>query len=508
MAAPKGTKGKTATVKPKSRGPSPYATGQSVWPSAVWKDFAGLSDSKWSGLKGTFFKFVGLDIHSLPGALTVQQTMKNISTLGGVTVNEPCIILAVSDGSQLFFSTTTGKIWRLNAGTYTLVYTTVAAAGTSFCEGAEEFNGNVFWATQSREHYVATANISNFSGVTLNAFTFTATDANWHPHVVQNNKLFIGDNYFVSSIDSTTTFTANALTLEKPHRVKCMIDLDIDLLIGTFISASVNYCKIYRWDTVQTTWQYAEPLEQNGVNCLFRVGAKSIFANCGQFGGLYQYDGRYLNLYRKIPGNVSGWSPSHNGEILPNAWDNFNDRTLLGFTQDNGTPCDGATYQFGQYDPKYPLALSEDFPVSTGNFTQITINSVVVVGTNVYVSWTDGNSSTSGIDQLDYNNKYASAYLETTVVGNTGLFKVTFWKFFANLASLPTNTSLTFSYYANHGSLTATGNTAIQDNLDLMQAYVEEAVDARVIRMKTAFTVSANNAPVVEMVGISQGQAS
>lgn len=487
-------------------GQDPYVGGQAIWPSVLWQQFAGLADSKWAGLKGTFYKFVGLDIHSNPGALTVQQKLSKISNSSTHLADEPCIILPVSDGTQLYFSTTTGKIWRLSSGTFTLVYTLSAAAGTSGCEGAEEFQGNVYWASQSREHYVATANISNFSGVSANAFTFTATDANWHPHVVQNNTLFIGDNYLVASIDSSNSFTANALTLEKPCRVKCMIDFDIDLVIGTLIDTTVNYCKVYRWDTVQTTWQYAEPLEQNGVNCLFRVGAKSIFAQCGQFGGLYQYDGRYLNLYRKIPGNVSGWSPTNNGEIGPNAWDNWNDRTLLGFTQDNGTPCDGAVYQFGSYDPKYPLALSEDFPISTGNVSGVTINSVCVVGSNFYVSWTDGTGS--GVDQLDYSNKYASAYLETTTLNVTGIFKTTWWRFFANLGSLPSNTSLTFSYYANHsGSATATGNSAIMDTNDSMQGYVEESVDARVVRMKVAFTVSGNNAPIIEALGISQAAA-
>lgn len=475
----------------------------------LWQKFTGISDSLWSGPPGSFYKFVGIDKDSNPGSITVHQALAKHS---GATITELCKVgLGISDGSKLWFSYTSGKIWRESGGTYELVYTTAPAAGNAGCLGAREFNGNVYWGTESREHYIPVANIGSAASWTANAVpnwqTFTATDALYHPHEVQNNQLFIGDNYLVAKVDSSNSFTANALTIAKPNRVKCLAPLSIDLVVGTIIAATVNRCEIIRWDTVQTTWQFAEPVWENGVNAFLWQGSE-LWAQAGTAGMLYPYTGLRLD-YRRRRQLQGTWSPTKTAEVWTNAVGLLKGRPIFGLSNITGNPADQAIYSLGSHSAGYPAGFGEDFPLSTGNFTGITIGAIVVDGTDVYVSWQD--ASTYGVDKLDYAAKYASAYLETVAINGAFLVKralapdvmnlTTFARLFANYQSLNSG-SLVFKYYANHASVT-TPTIAVVDDTNINQIYVEESIDARVLRMRIEFTVSGNNAPVVELVGVA-----
>ena len=69
----------------------------------------GLSDSKWSGTQDSFYKMVGLDMHSSPGVLKVAQKMAKDS---GSTVTEFCKErVASSNGYTYWGSADSGKIW-------------------------------------------------------------------------------------------------------------------------------------------------------------------------------------------------------------------------------------------------------------------------------------------------------------------------------------------------------------------------------------------------------------
>ena len=120
-------------------------------PSIFEGIFAGLSDSKFSGLKGSFYRLVGIDGHSTPGILKVRQGLAKDS---GATVDALCKVrIACSDGSTLWFSSTSGKIWRrTSAGVWSLVHTTTPVAGGTGCLGAIEHDGYIYWATESRLH--------------------------------------------------------------------------------------------------------------------------------------------------------------------------------------------------------------------------------------------------------------------------------------------------------------------------------------------------------------------
>lgn len=176
----------------------------------------GLSDSKFAGAPGSAYRLVGVDYRSTPGLTKVHQAMSLDSpTSGGNTLDEFCkVALAVSDGSTLWFSSESGKIWRENSGTWTLVHTTVPTSGDAGCTGAEEYEGYIYWATEDyihRIHIDALAltwsdNVDDNYG----EFQYGVRD---HPMAVQNLQLFIADGKTIGTVDAsyaTTALTASS----------------------------------------------------------------------------------------------------------------------------------------------------------------------------------------------------------------------------------------------------------------------------------------------------------
>ena len=464
----------------------------------LWQRWNGISDSLWSGVKNSFYKLRGVDIHSAPGSITVHQRLDKDS---GTTIDALCrVVVAVSDGSKLWFSYTSGKIWRESGGTYTLVYTTSPAAGTAGCLGAAEFNAFIYWATQSRLHRISTANIATAQNWTDNAVpnwkTFSATDADFHPMVVTNAALFIGDANQVAKVDSAAAFTGTGnLNLVAPIRIKTMAALDIDIVIGTLIATSVNYCHVIRWDTVLTTWQFMEPVWENGVNAFLWTGTV-LLAQAGTSGNWYYYDGQFLRPYKRIPGT---WSPTQRAEVYPQAVGMLRGVPIFGLTNLAWNAADQGIYSFGNYSKDYPVVLSgPDFIISENVVEAVTIGAIIVDGQDLYVSWAEG--ADFAVDQLNYSVKYGAAFLETPRITLDAEKLVTLYRFFANYQSLPSGTSLAFLYKKNND---ASYNALTEvDDTNIAQVYAEEAVEARAIQFRIEFTVSSNNAPVVEAMGI------
>ena len=467
----------------------------------LFEKFSGISDSLWNGIEGSFYKMVGVNIHGNPGSLTVNQRLDKDS---GATVDALSRVrVSASNGYQFWFSYTSGKIWaRSSAGAWTLAYTTVPAAGAAGCLGAFEYNGFIFWATQSRLHRIAIANADDaWASVDLDWQTFTSTDSEFHPMTVVNGVLYIGDKNMVASVNAASTFTANDLDLEEPQRIKTMVPKDIDLLIGTIVAQTVNECKLIRWDTVQTSWQYEETVLENGINAFFWLGTQLV-VQAGTMGNLYLYDGQTLQPYKRIPGT---WTPTKFGEVYPQAVGVFQNLAIFGLSNSpaaansTGNPADQGIYTLGHYSKDYPVVLSgPEFIISQDKVATIEIGAVLVEGTDLYVSWKDG--ANFGVDKLNWSAKYASAYIESRVMTADPENLIEFLRVFASYSSLPASTSLTFKYKANHAAAYVSYSTV--DETGYKQLYAEESIKARAYQFRVEFTVSSNNAPEIEHLGL------
>jgi hypothetical protein len=90
--------------------------------------------------------------------------------------------------------------------------------------------------------------------------------------------------------------------------------------------------------------------------------------------------------------------------------------------------------------------LDLSFPISSGEFSGVSVGAVLVKGADLYVAWKG--AASAGVDKLDYTAKYASAYIETMMLSapnDRGLLK-TALEACAYYASLPASTGVTFGY--------------------------------------------------------------
>lgn len=102
----------------------------------------GLSNSKHSGIQGSAYRIVGVDFHSEPGILKAHQKLTKIS---GDVVDELCNQkIPVSDGSILWFSSESGKIWKEKDDEFTLIHTIQRSDADSF-PIAEETSATMYF---------------------------------------------------------------------------------------------------------------------------------------------------------------------------------------------------------------------------------------------------------------------------------------------------------------------------------------------------------------------------
>lgn len=453
--------------------------------------FKGLADSKWSGIPGSFAVSVGIDGHSKPGTITAHQALKKDS---GATVDAFCKIgLAASNGYTFWFSSTTGKIFaRSSGGSWTLAYTTVPAAGGTGCLGAIEYNGYIYWATESRLHRIAIANADDaWASVDLNWATFTKTDDSFHPMAIQDLTLFIGDGNQIASVDEAGAFTANVLDLTTGYRIKCLIDYDLDLLIGTYIADTVNSAEIFRWDTVSPSWNTSDKINEAGINAFIRDD-NYLYVSAGLAGNLYYYSGNYLLPFKRIPGTYSN---TQYGSVHPGSVANFRGVPIFGFSNGSGNPALEGVYSFGSYSRDYPKVLDLSWIISEAVTSGIEIGAIVVAGFDILVAWKNG--SAFGVDIIDWANKYNGAYFETRMLVQGARDAVkTMAAIMAFYNSLPASTGVTFSYSINGAAYVSM--TSVTDSV-LAAIRADLSVDGvGSLQFKVAFTCSGNSAPVLE----------
>jgi len=474
-------------------------TQQDLIPIDSWNQ-AGLADSRFSGVKNSFYKMLGWDVHSTPGLLKVAQKMTKDS---GTTITALCrASVSSSENIRYWFSYTDGKIWQEKAGTYTLVHTTTAGAGTHGCLGAIEYRGFIYFATQSRLHRIAVGSADGSAAWTSNVAedwaTFTTTDTEFHPMVEQNLILYIGDGNQLAQVDNVT-FSASALDIKTPLRIKSLGKTNTDVLIGTYVADTVTETEIIRWNTWSVSFTSSDTIPENGINA-FLPGDNFVIVQAGNQGNFYYYDGSKLELYKKLPGD---WSPTKYGTVHPNAVGRIGERILFGLSNGSGNPTEQGVYQFARNSRNYPLILDLPYPISersTGSLVTsgIEIGAIQVVGNDIYCSWK--NSTTYGIDKLDYSNKLSLGYLETrTMVVNREALS-TFTKFVTAYYSLPASTSIVMGYDKNHTGAYTTMTSVLDTQRKIYEA--GEGVEATTLQFRLSVTVNSNDAPEIESAGI------
>lgn len=178
------------------------------------RGYRGLSDTIFSGVRGSVYRSVGIDHRSEPGKLMAHQKLTKDS---GETIDELCKVgVNLSDNSKLWFSSESGKIWRENSGTYTLVHT-----GSGPTVGADEFNNVIYWAT---ENYMNRFVISPYSlkdtsydSSSFNASTQITVDPGSIIFKPDGMRMYIQHDDSVLQYDLATAFDLSTATYDDAY---------------------------------------------------------------------------------------------------------------------------------------------------------------------------------------------------------------------------------------------------------------------------------------------------
>lgn len=454
----------------------------------------GIADSDYFGMQNSVAECVGLDIHSESGIIKLNQKLTKLTDTGAAVDELIRAIVPASTGDTYFFGGTNGKIWKLTSGgTWSLVRTANPAAGTAGILAAREYQGYIYYATQSRlgRFDLASTWDDNYA-------TFTKTDTTYHPMAEVNLVLYIGDGAQVAQVDAGT-FSASALDISTPLRVSALGVMGTDLLIGTYVASNIVKTQIFRWNTWSDSFSVSDEIPEVGVNA-FLATDNRIIVSAGTKGNLYMYNGQQLELYKHIKGT---WSSLNKAFVHDAAVLNYNGLPLFGLSTSYGTGVNLGVYSIGRTNPSYPYVLNLDYPISTGNLTKVTVGAMAGYGDTFFVAWKDetGASPTYGVDNLDLSNKYATGYFTTRVSLFDRIVNSTYKTITAPYRSLPTGTSIQIYVSKNHGAFTEI--TDLINDTDRLQVSTDAYVgEATTMQVKVLLNGTSNNSPELEMLDI------
>lgn len=354
-------------------------------------NLGGIADSKYQGQENSIAEMVGFDIHSEPGILKNNQKLTKES---GVLIDDlvKCI-LPCSDGNTYLFGSTNGKIWkRTSAGAYSLEATAAPAAGAVGIIDAREYQGYIYYTMQSRLGQVAVGAPTAWAGRNDNWKTFANTDADYHPFQEVNQVLYIGDGKDLAQVDAGV-YSASALDIKTPLRIKSLGKILTDILLGTFVNVYKVATEILRWNTWSESYSVSDEIPEIGINCFLKTD-NFVLVNAGTKGNFYLYNGSELDNYKRIPGD---WTGTKEALIHPNASCNMFGLPLFGLSNVSGNPAKQGIYSLGGYDRNYPKVLNLEWLISTGRSSGVDIGAVEMTGTMLLVSWKDSGTITMTI---------------------------------------------------------------------------------------------------------------
>jgi hypothetical protein len=461
----------------------------------ILRDFnlGGISDSIFQGRPNSVATMVGFDIHSEPGILKVNQSLSKES---GSNIDQLVkAIVPCSDGNTYLFGSSTGKIWkRTSAGAYSLSATAAPAAGTAGIMDAVEYQGYIYYTMQSRVGRVAIGSPTNWAGRDDSWATFTKTDADFHPIFILGKVLYIGDASYLAQVDAGV-FSAMALDIDTPYRIKSLGSSGTDLLIGTYINAYTNSI-LFKWNTWSETVSSVDEVPEMGINSFLKTDNFNL-VSAGTRGNIYYVNDTVLENYKRLPGN---WILNRVMTIHQHATENVNGLPLIGISNiaTGGSPIGGGVYSLGSYDRNYPKVLNLEYIISTGNSRGVEIGCIKNIGDTILVSWRDDITVTYGVDKISTTLKHVDPYLTTRIINNDRTKKKVL-SGYISYRSYPTGTTIVV-YYKNNYATDWQQVDTVKDTDRNLVILKEAFPEANTIEVKVKCIIDGNNAPELEEI--------
>lgn len=357
--------------------------------------------------------------------------------------------------------------------------------------GAEEHDGNLVFATKNKVSTIPVATITDLVLDRALLGSFTVGDDTYHPMKRLNGILYIGDGNLVAQVEAGV-FTPDALDIVDPLRISALGAYDVELLIGTIISANVMKCDMIRWNTWSDSWQYADPIPENGVNAFLDTD-NEVVVSAGSRGHIYTYDGYRLTSKKRLPSTFTRGT-TNQCRVNPYAVMNYEGVALFGMSQVSGNAIKYGVYSYARRSAGYPFIFALEYVISQNVLVDLEIGAIVSVTNGFLVSWKNGSSY--GVDRLDTTAKYGSPYMRTRLIMKDRRERVELGQCDVAYASLPESTDIIIKRSLDGGAFAEV--ESVKDAKRLVKSTKVDIGECIKAQIEISCTVSGNNAPEIE----------
>ena len=367
--------------------------------------------------------------YTLPTSISESATGKTsfipvLRSITGVAINigtKPSTSLTVTihDSSNNVFATKTVLAANLTTGINKIFFTTPV----NYIEG-QEYHVHVTQTGTGGVIKTAVANEQTGMYLTI----YGESNTNYHPMIVQNNVLFIGDGFYVHQVENTLFLWA--LDIPRNQQIKCLGKMDIDLLIGTEVSSMIHSAMIFRWNTWSESWTIEDEIPERSINAFVHVD-NYIYVIAGSRANVYFYNGQTLELWRRVGGTFRN---SQSVKVYPNAVASINGIPIFGISNFIGNPIEQGIYSMGTVNARqYPRIFNLEYVPSAG-MEDIQIGAICTLGDDVFMSWEIGEQK--GMDKTHPYNLYSGAFIQTRVFYKDRNVRSTYRKAIINYHSI------------------------------------------------------------------------
>jgi len=467
-------------------------------------NLGGISDSKYSGIPKSSYKVVGLNLHEEPGVLKCNQATANDRASGSTIASNVISIVHAANNLTYFFSDDSPTIYTRNSSS---VYATLGdVTGGSTIQDAKLFNGYIYWTipTKVGRHTPGGA----WSNPTfIDEFKVLNNNTTFHPMLVLENDLYVGDKNILGKITPTDTATGTittALTLDSRYTIETLWRQDTSLLIavrqvGSTPTSFAGFSRIVKWDLISKNIESEVEVPEFGITAFMDFGGGIIF-QAGNKGMWYSYNGKSVAPFKRLPGD---WSGTNAARVYQNSITTHNGLPIFGVSQETGSPLEYGMYKWGGYDGKYPSVLSADFFASDEFQTNTIIKAAATVGTDLLFFTNRSSGTMLRVNKIDTTKKISEntpALLETLVINtNRDIWKTI--KITICYRSLPTGSSIVVGKKVNHATNYTTVTTKQWDNNKTIVSEVG-INNANTIQFRLQFYrgTDTNTAPEIEQI--------
>jgi len=327
---------------------------------------------------------------------------------------------------------------------------------------------------------------------------YGASNSSYHPMIVLNGILFIGDNNYIHQVENYLVL--NSLDLPAQYIAKCLGKIGIDLLVGTEVANSVHSAMIFRWNTWSVSWSIEDDIEEQSINAFIPVD-NFVYAVAGTRGNVYFYNGEKLELLRRIGGEFDS---TDSVKVNPNAVASLHGIPLVGVSSVSGDALETGVYGMGTANPRlFPRIFDLEYVTSQGS-TGVEIGSIITFGTGMLVAWKKvvGEVTTYGVDAFDETNLYSGTYIQTRVMYRDRNSRTVYRKAYINYMSVPDNTAREVEFDSDTDTVILTSH-GFQDGEAVKFSETTGELPAELVAGTTYYVVNktANTFQIAETVG-------